>query len=67
MTSNKRVPVMSLVGTGGRCVGPTTLPPLCADWLEILGASTPLSPKGPSRPVQGQLYVFHENDSSQML
>jgi hypothetical protein len=22
-------------GKGGRCVGLTTLPPLCADWLEI--------------------------------
>ena len=53
--------------TGGRCVGLTTLPPLCANYLEILGASTCRSPKGLSRPVQGQLYVFDDNDSSQML
>ena len=53
--------------TGGRCIGLTTLPPLCADYLEILGASTCRSPKGLSRPVQGQLYVFDDNDSSQML
>jgi hypothetical protein len=30
---------------GGRCVGLTTLPPPCADYLEILGASTSCSPK----------------------
>jgi hypothetical protein len=42
-----------LGGKGDRCVGLTTLPPLCADWLNILGASTSWSPKGLSRPVQG--------------
>jgi hypothetical protein len=29
-----------LVGKDGRCVGLTTLPPSCADCLQILGAST---------------------------
>jgi hypothetical protein len=30
---------------GGRCVGVTTLPPSCADCLEILGTSTFWKPK----------------------
>jgi hypothetical protein len=29
-----------LVGERGRCIGPTTLPPSCADRLEILGSHT---------------------------
>jgi hypothetical protein len=33
-----------------------TLPPSCANFLEILGASTSWSPKGLSRPVMGELY-----------
>jgi hypothetical protein len=40
-------------GKGGQCIGLTTLPPSCADCLEILGASTSWSAKGLSRPVQG--------------
>ena len=47
-------------GKGGRCVGLTTLSPLCADCLEILGASTSYSPQILSRPVQGLLY-FHSS------
>ena len=39
----------SLVDEGSRCVGLTTLPPLCADCLKILGASTSWSPRGLSR------------------
>jgi hypothetical protein len=34
-----------------RCIGLTTLPPSCADCLEILGVSTSWSPKGLSRRV----------------
>ena len=45
-------------GKDGRCVGLTTLPPSCADCLEILGVSTSWSPKGQSRPVQGWLYLY---------
>jgi hypothetical protein len=41
----------------GRCVGLTTLPPPCADFLEILGASPFWSLKGLCRPVSGLLYV----------
>ena len=41
---------------GGRCVVLTTLPPSCADFLEILGASTSWKPQGLSRPVDGLLY-----------
>jgi hypothetical protein len=37
---------------GGQCVGLTTLPPSCADLLEVW------NPQGLSRPVQGLLY-FH--------
>jgi hypothetical protein len=33
-------------GKGGRCVGLTTLPPSCAESLEILGASASWGPKG---------------------
>jgi hypothetical protein len=36
-----------LGGKGGRCVGLTNLPHLCADCLEILGALTSWSPYGP--------------------
>jgi len=37
---------MFLLGDkGGRCVGLTTLPPLNADRLEILGASNSSNPK----------------------
>jgi hypothetical protein len=40
-------------GEEGRCIGLTTLPPLCADCLEIVGASNSWSPKSLSRPVMG--------------
>jgi hypothetical protein len=46
-------------GKGGRYVWPTTLPPSCADCLEILGASICWNPTGLSRPVAGQL--FYDN------
>jgi hypothetical protein len=42
----------------GRCVGLTTLPPSCADCLEILEASTSWNPQGFFRPVMGLLYRF---------
>jgi hypothetical protein len=49
---------MSLMGSkGGQCVRLKTLPPLCADCLEILGALTSWSSKGPSRPAQGLPYL----------
>jgi len=43
--------IFFFVGRGkrGRCVGLTTLPPSCADCLEILGASSSWSPKSLSR------------------
>jgi hypothetical protein len=44
-----------LGGAGGRCVGLTTLPPSCADFLKILEASNSCSPKGLSRPLNGVL------------
>ena len=34
----------------------TTLPPSCADWLEILGPSTSCSLKSLSRSVMGEVY-----------
>jgi hypothetical protein len=49
---------ISLGGKGSRCVGLTTLPPSCADCLEILGASTSWYPQGLSRPVMGLVYLF---------
>jgi hypothetical protein len=36
----------------------TTLPPTCADFLEILGASNSWKPQGLSRPVQGYIFAF---------
>ena len=44
-------------GEGGRCVGLPTLPPSCADCLEM-GASTCWNPQGLSRPVMGLLYLL---------
>jgi hypothetical protein len=40
----------------GRYLGLKTLPPSCAECLDILGASTFWNPKGPSRHVMGLLY-----------
>jgi hypothetical protein len=40
----------------GRCVGLTTLPPLCAYFLKILRLSTSWSHRSLSRPVQVKLY-----------
>ena len=39
-------------GNDGLCVGLTTLPTSCTDYLQILGAWTSLSPNGLSEPVQ---------------
>jgi hypothetical protein len=45
-------------GKGGRCVGLTTLPPSCANCLDILGASNSWNPQGLSRPVMCLLCLF---------
>ena len=45
-------------GGGGRCVGLTTLPLLCADDLKVLGTSTSWIPMGLCRPVLGELQFF---------
>jgi hypothetical protein len=44
---------ISYGGKGGQSIGLTTISPLCANFLEILGASTSWSPKGLSRLVNG--------------
>jgi hypothetical protein len=49
-------------GKGGRCVGQTTLPPSCADCLEILRASRSWGPRGLSRPLQGLLCIQSMSD-----
>ena len=49
----------SLGCKGGRCVGLTTLPPLCTDCIEILGGSTSWTPTGLCR---GNFYR-HPKDS----
>ena len=41
---------------GGRCVGVTTLSPLCDDCHEIWEPQTYWNPQGLSRPTQGLLY-----------
>jgi len=45
-------------GKDGGCVGLITVPPLFADYLEILGYQTYWSPKGVSRSVYAELYRF---------
>jgi len=55
-----------LRGKDGRCLGLTTLPPSCADCLEIWGASTSWYPQDLSRSAQGLLYRYlHLNISSE--
>ena len=49
---------ISLVDKSGRCVRLTTLPLLCADCLEIWGASTSRNPQGLSIPVMGLFYLY---------
>ena len=44
-----------------RCQWLTTLPPPCADCVEILGAPTSWSPRCLSRPVKGLPYLFVYN------
>jgi len=48
--------INSLGGKGGRCVWMTALQPSCADFLNILGASTFYSPQGLSKTVQDLIY-----------
>ena len=40
-------------GKGGRCVGLTTLPPSCADCLEICERKPPATPTGPVQACNG--------------
>jgi hypothetical protein len=49
----------SLVGKGDRCFELTILPPSCAGFLRILGASTSWTPMGVSRLAQGQHIVIY--------
>ena len=55
-----------LGGKGGSCLGLTTLPASCANYLEILEASTSWSSNGLSRTIMGQLYqlLVEDADSS---
>ena len=48
----------SLGGKGDRCVGLTTLPPICADCLKIVGAPTSWISHDLSKPVQGQQHFL---------
>jgi hypothetical protein len=50
----------SLEGKGGRCVGVVTLPPSCADCLEIQGVSTSWTSTGLSRD-SFHLYLHSTN------
>jgi hypothetical protein len=45
-------------GKGGRCVRLITLLPLCADCLEIIGASNSWNLQGLPRPVYGLLHLL---------
>jgi hypothetical protein len=57
----KWVPGIFSEGIGSRCVRLTTLPPLCADCLEIWGVSASWNPQGLSRPVMRMLYLYCTN------
>jgi hypothetical protein len=46
--------LLGFKGSGGLEL--TNLPPLCADWLEILGPSTSSNLKALSRSVMGKVY-----------
>ena len=48
----------SLGRKGAQYVGLPTLPPSCANCLIILWATTSWSPRGLSRPAQGELYLL---------
>jgi hypothetical protein len=54
-TKKKSSRNISLGSKDGRCVELTTLPPSCADCLEIWGPQTSWNPQGLSRPVMGLL------------
>jgi len=49
---------------GSQCAGLTTLPPSCANCLEICGASTSWNPQGLSWPVMGLGREVMPDDSS---
>ena len=51
-------PRISLGDKGGRCVGLTTLLPLCGDCLEIWEPQPTGNLQGLSRPVMGLLYLY---------
>jgi len=49
---------MSPGGKGGRCVGLTSLPPSCADCLDILEASISWSRKDLSKYAEGSYFNY---------
>jgi hypothetical protein len=46
------------VGKDDWCVGLTTLPPSCADYLEIWEPQLPGILLAPSRPIMGLIYLY---------
>ena len=57
---------IALGGNSGWWLGLRTLPPACADCLDILGAPTFWSPEGLSRPVQID-YDDDDDDKNNLL
>jgi hypothetical protein len=58
-TSNRNEYQEYLFGSkAGRCVGLRTLPPSCADCLDIRGGSTPWLPKGPYGDSYIYIYIY---------
>ena len=53
-----RASTWGVEGKNCRCILLITLPPLCANCLEILGVSTSWSLKGLVKPVKGQLCLL---------
>ena len=46
-------------GKGSRCIGLTTLPPSCADCLEIWKPQTPGTPSGPVQACHGIAFLLY--------
>ena len=59
LTLTQLLPIQEyfLRGKGSHCLGLITLPPSCADCLEIWEPQPPGNPQGLSRPVMGLLFI----------
>jgi len=61
MTLGSTQRLIEMRDKGGQCVGLTTLPPSCVDFLEIWATQPPENLRGLSRPVIELLYLLSKN------